>query len=529
MPKSQLVELYAHSLGVIGDVRIEFGAGFNVLTGETGAGKTLLLGALDLCLGGDGSITRFVAMTDLRAAAIFVRDDGTEVVLSRETGASGRLRCSLDGVPSSAEALRNLADSLIVIHGQHDSLSLRNKSEVLRIIDASAGISTLELDRTRRELIQVRRLREESGGDEQRRLRELEFLAYQVAELDGAAITSERELEEVLEELTRISELRDGQLALARVLTQLDGDDDGSTLAAFARAISQLPRGSAYDPARTVLLSALELAREGVHELTRLSDPDAVDEARMTGLEDRATLLQSVARKYGGSLPEALRTLERLRDEHAALLDSTERLHRLDTEIRELEEREVLLAREALREREYAATRLTDAVRQQLPRVALAHATLRFTVGGDDGSDAQILFTPNPGLSEGPLQALASGGELSRVLLALSLETAHEDVVAVFDEIDAGIGGQVAQQIGDCLRELGTRQQVLAVTHLASVAAKAQRHLVVEKSIDGSSTVTTVRELTGEQRVFEIARMLAGNDLTSESIALAERLLETSR
>ncbi|HUV57221.1 MAG TPA: AAA family ATPase [Acidimicrobiales bacterium] len=529
MPKSQLVELYAHGLGVIDDVRLEFGKGFNVLTGETGAGKTLLLGALDLCLGGDGSATRYAATTDLRAAAVFTRDDGTEVVLSREAGASGRLRCSLDGVPSSAEALRTLADDLIVIHGQHDSLSLRNKSEVLRIIDASAGISTAELDRTRRQLAQARRLREESGGDERHRIRELEFLVYQVAELEGTAISSEGELEEVLEELTRISELRDGQRALAGVLNQLDGEDDGSALTAFARAIDQLPRGSAYDPARTTLLGALDQAREGVHELTRLSDPDAVDEGVINDLEDRATVLQSIARKYGGSIPEALRTLERLRDEHAALLESGQRLRNLDTDIEELEEREIALAREALRERDFAATRLTDAVRQQLPRVALAHASLRFTVGGDDGSDAQVLFTPNPGLSEGPLQALASGGELSRVLLALSLETAHEDIVAVFDEIDAGIGGQVAQQIGDCLRELGTHQQVLAVTHLASVAAKAEHHLVVEKSVEGASTVTTVRELTGEQRVFEIARMLAGNDLTSESIALAERLLETSR
>jgi DNA repair protein RecN (Recombination protein N) len=160
--------------------------------------------------------------------------------------------------------------------------------------------------------------------------------------------------------------------------------------------------------------------------------------------------------------------------------------------------------------------------------VALPHASLRFEVDGDDGSEAQILFTPNPGLPEGPLQALASGGELSRVLLALSLETVHEDVVAVFDEVDAGVGGQVAQQIGECLAELGCRQQVLAVTHLASVAAKADHHFVIEKSVRNGVSSTTLRAVVGDERVSEVARMLAGDEITTESRALASRMLETN-
>ncbi len=192
-------------------------------------------------------------------------------------------------------------------------------------------------------------------------------------------------------------------------------------------------------------------------------------------------------------------------------------------------ERLATLAEQALRERTAASESLTRAVAEQLSRVALAHAELRFVVAGDDGSEAQILFTPNPGQPEGPLQTLASGGELSRVLLALSLESAHEDVVAVFDEVDAGIGGQVAQQIGECLRELGQYQQVLAVTHLASVAAKADHHFVVEKQIDHEDVRTSVRALSGDERVEEIARMLAGDEITLESRALARQMLETQR
>jgi DNA repair protein RecN (Recombination protein N) len=180
-----------------------------------------------------------------------------------------------------------------------------------------------------------------------------------------------------------------------------------------------------------------------------------------------------------------------------------------------------------LRERVAAASSLSAAVASQLPRVALAHAELRFVVAGEDGADAQILFTPNPGQPEGPLAALASGGELSRVLLALSLESADADVVAVFDEVDAGVGGQVAQQIGECLRELGQHQQVLAVTHLATVAAKADHHFVIEKRFESDDVFTSVRALSGEARVNEIARMLAGDEITVESRALAQQMLET--
>jgi DNA repair protein RecN (Recombination protein N) len=297
----------------------------------------------------------------------------------------------------------------------------------------------------------------------------------------------------------------------------------------LARAIERLPGGDAYGPSREDLRGALELARESVHELRSFADPDAFDPVALASLDERAATLQQMARKYGGSLQAAVAMLDELRAQRQSLLDDAERLITLDAEIQELEGRETVLARAAREDREVAARRLTEAVGEQLPRVALPHATLRFEVSGNDGSDARIVFSANPGLPEGPLQALASGGELSRVLLALSLETVHDDVVAVFDEVDAGVGGQVAQQIGDCLHELGLKQQVLAVTHLASVAAKADHHFVIDKTIRAGAVTTSIRQVNGEDRVDEIARMLAGDDLTAESRALAQRLLETLR
>ncbi|MFI5035771.1 MAG: AAA family ATPase [Acidimicrobiales bacterium] len=526
MPRAQLLELSARGLGVIDDARVEFGSGFNVITGETGAGKTLLLGALELCLGSEGATSRQAVTGETHVAAVFRRRDDSEVVLTRESGARGRLRSAVNGVASSAEALRALGQELVVVNGQHESLALQKRGEALRLLDRTGDVSTEELSAVRRQLRVARAERDGLGGDTERRARELAFLDYQIAEVAGVKIVGSDELTAALTELARQCELRDGQVALGAALGDLDGDDD-AVLARLARAIVRLPAGSAYDEQRAELRAALERAREAVRDLAVLADGAEFDGAGIAVLEDRVTVLQGVARKHGGSLESALASLERMRGERAALLGAADRVEELDGEIAELGARERDVAAAVRREREVAAATLTTAVARQLPRVALAHATLRFVVEGDDGGEVQILFTPNPGRPEGPLPSLASGGELSRVQLALALETVHDDVVAVFDEVDAGVGGQVAQQIGECLRELGHEQQVLAVTHLASVAAKADHHVVIDKSIRGSTTTTIVREVTGEDRVREIARMMVGDRVTEESLALATQLLET--
>jgi DNA repair protein RecN (Recombination protein N) len=528
MPKAQLVELYAHKLGVIDDAHLEFGPGFNVLTGETGAGKTLLLGALGLCLGGDASASRYALTSDTRAVALFLRGDGEELAFARESGTSGRLRSSLNGTPSSADALRTIAEGLIIIHGQHDSLLLKNRAEIVRLIDESGGVDTGELSDTRRLLREARQLRDGYGGDPDARRRDLEYLEFQLNELELAQIASPNELEETLSELARLSSLRDGQSAIAEVVELFDGDGDDAILSQFAQAVGRLPDGDAYASVREALRDVLAGARDSLHELAALADPDAFDPRVLADLETRVGVLQHVARKYGGSLEAALATRDEMRLRRANAEGDATRIDQVDQEIRELEQRETTLAARAKSEREAAAVTLTAAVSRQMARVALAHATVRFMVEGDDGSDAQIYFAPNPGQPEGPLSALASGGELSRVLLALSLETVHADVVAVFDEIDAGLGGQVAQQIGECLREVGQQQQVLAITHLASVAARADHHFVIEKSVEHESTTTSVREVVGDDRVREIARMLAGDTVTAESRALATQLLENS-
>ncbi|MHB8826043.1 MAG: AAA family ATPase [Acidimicrobiales bacterium] len=518
MPSARLIELYAHGLGVIDDARIEFGPGFNVLTGETGAGKTLMLGALMLCLGEDVA-TRHGARDDVRAAALFSDLSGEELVLAREATSSGRLRSLVNASPSSAEALRALGRSLVVIHGQHDSLRLRSRSEVRSLLDASAGISTEELDEARSHLRAAHDELASLGGSDAERGREIDFLDFQLRELDEARVSSPTELADALRDLERLSSLRDGQAALQRVVESLD-DGPASALGQLAGAVAAIPADVVYESARVAM-------REALSDLAALCDPDLVDEARLYEIENRVGVLSILARKYG-SLDEALASRERFAARRDELRGATIRREELSSLIEGLKQREAAECARLLGARRAAARALERALAAQLPRVALAGASLRVTVDGVDGGDVDLLFRAGVGQAEGPVSGVASGGELSRVLLAIALETVSDDAVAVFDEVDAGLGGQVAQQIGECLAELGTRQQVLAVTHLATVAARAQHHFVVEKSILEGRTCTVVREVTGEARVGEIARMLAGDADAAESRALAARLLETS-
>lgn len=527
MPRAQLVELYARGLGVIEEARIEFGSGFNVVTGETGAGKTLLIGALELCLGGDAGASRYALTPETRAVGLFTLDDGAELHFVREASVTGRLRASLDGLPSSAELLRQAAAPVIVIHGQHDSLALRSRQEILKIIDAAGNISTAELTAVRRELATLDAQRDVLGGDGQSREHERDYLSFQCAELDQAHLEDPKELDTVLAELTRLTTLRDVHDLLLGVVEELDGDSDEAALARFARVISRLPRDAGVEDLRDNLLDLLERARDDVREIAARAQPEQFDPQVIDDLEARALQLRQLARKHGGSLARAILERDDMARRIAELSATEQRLADLDARVEELTLIEVNLATVARRERVAASEALSMRVHHQLPRVALAHATLRFVVAGDDGSEAQILFTPNPGWPEGPLQSLASGGELSRVLLALSLESVDDNVVAVFDEVDAGVGGQVAQQIGECLREVAAHRQVIAVTHLASVAAKAAHHFVIDKSVEKGTTVIRVRVVTGQERVQEIARMLTGDVISDEAQALARRLLES--
>jgi DNA repair protein RecN (Recombination protein N) len=281
----------------------------------------------------------------------------------------------------------------------------------------------------------------------------------------------------------------------------------------------------AVGEAKTSLSEAIGHFRSILRELRDVSDNLEADNERIDYLNSRVDQIRALNRKYGGSLELVARELAVLTQRKEFLDSATSRSLVIHDEIDALEQQ---LVRESARIRSLRTTtanRLTHLVQEQLVRVALPNAQMSIEIDGEDGSDIDIQFRPNPGASTGSLQAIASGGELSRILLALSLVTASDGLVTVFDEIDAGVGGNVAQSIGECLADLGRNRQVIAVTHLATVAARAQHNFVFEKTISEGQTTTLVRRLSDDERPAEVARMLAGGGAISEALALARQLL----
>ncbi|MGC8498841.1 MAG: AAA family ATPase [Acidimicrobiales bacterium] len=523
MPKVQLLELQARGLALIDDAALEFAPGLNVVTGETGAGKTLLVGALTLCLGGEspgGEVG-----DDLRVATLWRDGGGAERLLARELTATGRLRSVLDGQVTSADGLRRVAESLVDIYGQRSSLRLRSPAAVLALVDGFGDVDTSELDEVRARQRDLGRRRAALGGDREERTRARALAEFELAELRAAALTTPDELDGALAALERWQGRAARRSALLEALERLDGDREVTALGEIARIAALVEGAGESAQLSTQLRGALEMARDAGHELRALLDAEDLDEAQVVELEERVGILSRVARRYGGSLAAALET----REERAADLerwrDAEDELARLDAELAAAAQAEQDASARVRARRESAGARFGAAVTAQLARVALAGGAVRVEVGGVDGSAVRLLVRTNPGRAEGPVEDVASGGELSRLLLAVALVSGVEDAVGVFDEIDAGLGGAVAEQIGACLAEVARARQVLVVTHLASVAARAQRHFVVHKETRDGRAVTTVRAVAGEERVEEIARMLAGAGARSESRALARRLL----
>ena len=523
MPKAQLLELQARGLALIDEATLEFAPGLNVVTGETGAGKTLLIGALTLCLGGDspgGEVG-----DDLRVATLWRDGAGAERLLARELTATGRLRSVLDGQVTSAEGLRRVAESLVDIYGQRSSLRLRHPAAVLALIDRFGAVDTSELDEQRARLHELGCRRADLGGDREERARARDLAQFELTELRGAALTTPDELDQALANLERWQGRAARRSALLEALERLDGDRDMTALGEIARIAALVEGAGESATLSSQLRGALEMARDAGHELRALLDAEDLDESQVAQLEERVGILSRVARRYGGSLAAALETREQRALDVERWRTAEEDLARLDAEIATTAAAERAAGARVRARREEAGARFGAAVSAELARVALPGGALRVEVDGVDGSAVRLLVRTNPGRAEGPVEEIASGGELSRLLLAVALVAGSEDAVAVFDEIDAGLGGAVAEQIGACLAELAGACQVLVVTHLASVAARAQRHFVVHKETREGRAVTTVRAVAGEERVEEIARMLAGSGARSESRALARRLL----
>jgi DNA repair protein RecN (Recombination protein N) len=553
-----LTELRITNFAVIERLSLPIDSGFTVLTGETGTGKSLLIDAVALLVGGRASSDQIrfgeeeaqleasfeIPLTHpllqrLRTRAVLGPQD-SQLIIRRIIARSGRNRVYLNGVLSPVHVLEEFAGTLIDIHGQHDQQSLLSNSTQLEVLDAFGRLLELrsQYRSAHRAWVRFREERDELAAMRQQRARQEDLLRFQQQELDEAACRiGEEELLQT--ERNRLGSSR----RLAELASEAQGrihDDAHGILANLVSMERVLAELSQIDPemqgTARLASEAKVLLKEVADSLRRYAEGVDDDPVRLGVIEDRLAVIQRMKQKYGGTMERVLETHARVKQDLQQLRGSDSELDRYDRLIEEQEQHVSVLARALSEKRADAAQRLTELVDKELS--ALKMSSVRFMVQimpsgpdaiyGLDGADrVEFLLSANAGEPLRPMSRVASGGELSRIMLAVKSVLAETDHVPVliFDEIDTGVGGAVAATIGKRLRELGRYHQVLCITHLPQVASQAQHHFSVEKSDVKGRTVARVRSLNGVSREGEIARMLGGERVTQKTRSAAAELI----
>jgi DNA repair protein RecN (Recombination protein N) len=530
-----LTELSIRDLGVIERVSLLLGPGMTVLSGETGAGKTMLVEAIELLVGGraDPGVVRPGA-TEAVVEGRFVVDD-EEVILGRVVPQVGRSRAYVDGRLAPASALGEWGTRLVDLHGQHAHQSLLATATQREALDRFGSVDLLPLLAAKRRLADLDGGLAELGGDERARAREIDLLRFQVAELDAARLDDPGEDAALTAEEDALADAVAHQEAAAATADFIGGE--GGALDAIGSAVAAIAGRAPYADAearlRGVAADVADIAADVRSTGERIED----DPERLAAVRERRQLLHDLRRKYGETLTDVLGFADEARARLAELLDHDRRAAALDVEraaaLRELGDagRAVHAARVA------AAPALAAAVEARLADLAMPKATVAVSVGDEPpGDDVAFLLAAHPGAPLAPLARVASGGELARAMLALRLVllgTTDDDGgprTLVFDEVDAGIGGAAALSVGRALAALADeRTQVLVVTHLPQVAACADTQVVVAKRDDGEVTTARVVIVDGDDRVVELSRMLAGMPESAATREAAIDLLATAR
>jgi len=553
-----LTELRITNFAVIEQLSLNIDSGFTVLTGETGTGKSLLIDAVALLVGGRASTDQIRFGADeahleasfeippahpiqqvLRAREILGPQD-SELIIRRIIARSGRNRVYLNGVLSPVHVLEEFAGTLIDIHGQHDQQSLLSNPAQLEVLDAFGRLQELRhtYRTTHQDWACSRQQRAELAVAMQQRAQQEDLLKFQRQELDEAACRIGEE--EVLQaERQRLGSSHRLAELVSEAQERIQGDSHGilADLVLTERVLGELTHIDPEMEGTSRLASeAKVLLKEVADSLRSYTERLDADPMRLASIEDRLALIQNMKKKYGGTIEAVLATHERVKEELEQLWRSDSEIEGYDRLIHEQQLKVSDLARQLSDKRKDAAKRLTKLVGKELD--ALRMGSVRFLVQvipneademyGSDGVDrVEFLLSANVGEPLKPMSRVASGGELSRVMLALKSVLAEVDHVPVliFDEIDTGVGGAVAATIGKRLRALGQYHQVLCITHLPQVASQARHHFCVEKSEVKGRTVASVRALAGMSREGEIARMLGGERVTQKTRATAAELI----
>lgn len=519
-----LSELVVRDLGVIDEVTLLFGPGMTAVTGETGAGKTLVVSAIDLLTGGraDASLVRPGA-TEAEIEGRFV-DGDSEVVLRRVIPRDGRSRVYIDGRLATVSALADHGADFVDLHGQHSHQSLLKGPVQRAALDRFGGIDTASLASLVDDLRATDAALDELGGDERDRAREIDLLTYQLNEIEAAGITDANEdarLDQQEDLLAAASAHREAAVKVSGLL-----DSESAALEAISAALVEVqgrgPFADLEERLHSVIAELTDIAGEARDRVETIQD----DPEQLAVLRQRRALLRELRRKYGADLAEV--------DSYGrSVAQRLEELRGHDERAAELDQRRAVLAHELASEqsrvlsvRSAAAPELARSVEENLAGLAMPGAKLEVRVGGTAGDDVSLLLAANPGHDLLPLTKVASGGELARAMLALRMVLTVGPPTLVFDEVDAGIGGQAANTVAESLATLASDHQVLVVTHLAQIAAVADQHLAVSKTEVEGATVSVAELLDHESRIVELSRMLSGSPDSEAAHVHAVELLE---
>jgi DNA repair protein RecN (Recombination protein N) len=538
--------LSVRHLAVIEHLEIEFEPGLNVLTGETGAGKSIVVEAIDLLVGGRASADLVRTGETLASVqAIFERPDGRETIVRREISSQGRSRAFIDDTLATTAALRDLGAGLLDLHGQHEHQALLDPLEHVDVLDAFAGLGDRasavagRFDAWRAAVA----ARDRTRLDEREKRARIELATFELQEIDRIA-PADGEDEQLGAERVRLANADRLSRFSSEAYSALY-ESEGAALSALGVAWKRVADLAAIDPRFAPFLDQRDDIKSKLEELafflrSYAADLDASPE-RLQAVEDRLAALERLKKKYGPTMADVLKRHAELRDELAALDASDERAAALDA--REQDTRAAYLgdARELATTRRSAARKLGQALAQALGELAMPQSKVdvrlvdltdqpeRWTASGVDAGE--FFLSPNPGEELRPLARIASGGELSRIMLALrSLAVRGEPGrTLVFDEVDAGIGGAAADAVGSRLQALARRFQILSVTHLPQIAARADAHFSISKSVRAGRTTTGVTRLDEQGREEELARMIAGVAVSPKVLASAREMLATRR
>lgn len=536
---------------IVSELELDLESGFTVLTGETGAGKSILIDALQLVTGAradTGVIREGASRTDVSAefdAPASVRatlqeagfdDEADTLLLRRTVDTSGKSRAWINGSPATAQQLRTVGEQLLDIHGQHAWQSLTRTDAVRNLLDAYAQVSTDAVGARWHTWRQAQAALNDATSAQDSLQRERERLAWQIGELDKLAPQAD-EWDELHTSHTRLS---NGQALLdaAQGALQVLEDDEVNALGVLNSALQRLQAQAHleadFNNPVEVLSSAIAQTEDAVHSLRAYLRRTELDPERLAELDARMGLWVSLARRYKRA-PEDLPALLASWHEEMAQLDAAADLDALHQAEQAARTAYMAEAKTLSKARAKAAPLLAQAITQAMQGLGMQGGQFQVELQACDPAaygveDATFLVAGHAGSTPRPVGKVASGGELSRIALAIAVTTSQLGTAQtlIFDEVDSGVGGAVAETVGRLMHQLGADRQVLAVTHLPQVASCADHHLVVAKQLSGTQTLSTVAPVTGEARVAEIARMLGGERLSSTTLAHAKEMLQSA-